>query len=127
MGSYGIGIGRAMAAVAEIHNDKKGLIWPQALSPFTAHLISLKQNDESDKIYADLLKLNIDVLYDDRLDKTPGEKFIDADLMGIPYRIVVCEKTIEKKSVEVKKRNEEKRELLSTEKLSSFLLKNFNN
>ncbi len=127
MGSYGIGIGRAMAAIAEVHNDEKGLVWPQALSPFTAHLISLKQNDESGKIYATLLKSGIDVLYDDRLDKTPGEKFADADLMGISYRIVVSEKTIEKKSVEVKKRNEEKRELLSTEKLSSFLLKNFNN
>lgn len=124
MGSYGIGIGRAMAAVAEAHNDEKGLVWPQALSPFAAHLISLGQNEESDKIYTDLLKTGIDVLYDDRFDKTPGEKFIDADLIGIPYRIVVSGKTIQKKSVEIKKRNEEKMELLSAEKLPSFLLKN---
>lgn len=127
MGSYGIGIGRVMAAVAEVHNDEKGLAWPRALSPFAAHLISLGQNEESDEIYAALLKSGIEVLYDDRFDKTPGEKFIDADLIGVPYRIVVSSKTIQKKSVEIKKRNEEKTELLSAEKLPPFLLKNFNN
>ncbi|OWK27071.1 MAG: hypothetical protein US76_00400 [Parcubacteria group bacterium GW2011_GWA2_38_13b] len=121
MGSYGIGIGRAMAAVAEIHNDEKGLVWPQALSPFAAHLISLGQNKESDRVYTALLKSGIDVLYDDRLDKTPGEKFTDADLMGMPFRIVISAKTAVNKKAEVKKRNENKVSIVSYAELNNIL------
>ena len=121
MGSYGIGIGRAMAAIAEIHNDEKGLVWPLALSPFAAHLISLGQNEESDKVYTALLKSGVDVLYDDRPDKTPGEKFTDADLMGMPFRIVISAKTAANKKAEVKKRNENKVSIVSYAELNSIL------
>ena len=121
MGSYGIGIGRAMAAIAEIHNDEKGLVWPLASSPFAAHLISLGQNEESDKVYTALLKSGIDVLYDDRPDKTPGEKFTDADLMGMPFRIVISAKTAANKKAEVKKRNENKVSIVSYAELNSIL------
>ena len=121
MGSYGIGIGRAMAAIAEIHNDEKGLVWPLASSPFAAHLISLGQNEESDKVYTALLKSGIDVLYDDRPDKTPGEKFMDADLMGMPFRIVISAKTAVNKKAEVKKRNENKVSIVSYAELNSIL------
>jgi len=109
MGAYGIGIDRAMATIVEIHHDEKGIIWPKQVAPFDAHLISIedtkKVKDQADKIYDSLIKNNIDVLYDDR-DLTPGVKFADADIIGIPLRIVVSEKTVKKQSVEFKKRGE---------------------
>ena len=106
MGAYGIGVSRLMATVVEIHNDEKGIIWPENIAPYKVHLISLEQNDEADKIYDDLQKSGVEVLYDDREDKTAGEKFADADLIGCPVRIVVSKKTLEKNSVELKLRNE---------------------
>lgn len=106
MGAYGIGIDRAMATVIEIHHDEKGIIWPKQVSPFAVHLISIgKTEKETEKIYENLVKNEIEVLYDDR-DVAPGVKFVDADIIGIPLRIVVSEKTIKNDSVEIKKRNE---------------------
>ncbi len=109
MGAYGIGIDRAMATVVEIHHDDKGIVWPKQIAPFTIHLIIVgsdkKIKNQSDKIYEILKKNNIEVLYDDR-DLAPGVKFVDADIIGIPLRIVVSEKTLKKQSVEFKKRNE---------------------
>lgn len=106
MGAYGIGISRLMATIVEIHNDEKGIIWPENIAPYKVHLISLDQNETASKTYNDLQKLGIDVLYDDREDKTAGEKFADGDLIGCPIRIVVSKKTLEKDSVELKHRNE---------------------
>ena len=106
MGAYGIGISRLMATIVEIHSDEKGIIWPENIAPYKVHLISLEQNEEADKVYDDLQKSGIEVLYDDREDKTAGEKFADADLIGCPVRIVVSKKTLEKDSVELKLRNE---------------------
>ena len=108
MGCYGIGISRAMGAVVEANHDEKGIIWPKEISPFAAHLIKLgsdkKVNATAQKIYQDLQKQGIQVLYDDREDKSAGEKFAESDLIGIPYRIVVSEKTLAKNSVELKER-----------------------
>ena len=104
MGCYGIGIDRTMAAIVEKYYDKAGIIWPEEAAPFRVHLISLKQNDEADKIYNDLQKAGIEVLYDDRKEARAGEKFADADLIGCPVRVVVSQKTLAKDSVEVKKR-----------------------
>ena len=109
MGSYGIGLGRAMAAIVEIHSDEKGILWPASVSPFAVHLIALKT--DASRAYNALLSAGIAVLYDDREDKTAGEKFADSDLIGIPWRMVVSEKTAEKNVVEVKKRNSDKIEL----------------
>ncbi len=106
MGAYGIGISRLMATIVEIHNDGVGIIWPENVAPYKVHLISLDQNEEAGKIYNDLSKSGVEVLYDDREDKTAGEKFADADLIGCPIRIVVSKKTLEKDSVELKHRNE---------------------
>ena len=89
MGAYGIGVSRLMATIVEIHNDEKGIIWPENIAPYKVHLISLEQNEEAGKIYDDLQKSDTEVLYDDREDKTAGEKFADADLIGCPVRIVV--------------------------------------
>ena len=111
MGSYGIGLGRTMGAIVETHYDNKGIIWPESVAPFKIHLIELKSSNsvvkkEAEKIYKTLLDKGAEVLYDDREDKTAGEKFADADLIGIPTRIVISEKTLAENSVEIKKRNE---------------------
>jgi prolyl-tRNA synthetase len=115
MGAYGIGIDRAMATVVEIHHDDKGIVWPKQIAPFNVHLIVLngdkKIKNQSDKIYEILKKNNIEVLYDDR-DLAPGVKFVDADIIGIPLRIVVSEKTLKKQSVEFKRRNKKEVEIV---------------
>lgn len=115
MGSYGIGLGRLMAAVAETHHDDRGITWPEALAPFRVHLVSLgaKVKKHAEKLYKILLAKGVDVLYDDRDEKSAGEKFADADLIGIPWRAVISEKTLEKNGVEVKKRDSQKTEVIS--------------
>jgi prolyl-tRNA synthetase len=128
MGCYGIGIGRTMAAIVEIHNDKKGIVWPNLVAPFKAHLINLgSQNSklryQTEELYKSLQKEDIEVLYDDR-NESPGIKFADADLIGIPLRIVVSERTIAKNSVELKKRNKEQIELVKIGKIADKLKNN---
>jgi len=108
MGCYGIGLSRLMAAVVEHNHDNKGIIWPAQVSPFKFHLIQLENNKKVKKAAEQLYKNLDDVLYDDRTDVTAGEKFAESDLIGIPTRIVVSEKTLKSNSVEVKKRNENK-------------------
>ena len=112
MGCYGIGIGRTMATIVEKHHDQKGMIWPKKVSPFRAHLISLEgAKDETDKLYNQMIDNCIDMLYDDR-DKTAGEKFADADLIGLPVRIVISKKTLLQQSVELKRRDNTEPELV---------------
>ena len=118
MGSYGIGVSRLMATVVEIHHDEHGIMWPREVAPFAAQLIYIpsdagKVRKEADTLYGLLQKGGIDVLYDDRDDVTAGEKFADADLLGMPVRIVVSEKTLKQDSVEFKKRNAKNIELCS--------------
>lgn len=115
MGCYGIGIERAMAVVVEANHDEKGIIWPKSVSPFDAHLISLNVNDRADKVYEELTKAGIEILFDDRTDVSAGVKFSDYDLIGIPVRLVVSEKTGEQ--VEFKERKTDKVNLLSIEEL----------
>ena len=122
MGCYGIGLARSLAAIVEKYNDDKGIIWPEAIAPFKIHLIEVKSlkpkvKSFTEKIYKDLLAKGIDVLYDDRDDKTAGEKFADADLIGIPWRMVVSEKTLEKNGVEIKKRSEKEVKIVSEKDL----------
>jgi prolyl-tRNA synthetase len=107
MGCYGIGISRLMGVIVEKYHDNKGIIWPKSVAPFQAHLLSLDQDETAEKIYQDLIKNNIEVLYDDR-PLSAGEKFADADLIGLPYRLVVSEKSLKAGGVEVKGRNENK-------------------
>jgi prolyl-tRNA synthetase len=108
MGCYGIGLGRLMGTVAEVLSDEKGLIWPMSIAPFHVHLVALhdkegKVKKEADKLYEQLSAKDIEVLYDDR-DMRPGEKFADSDLIGIPIRIVLSEKTMADNLIEVKDR-----------------------
>ncbi len=122
MGSYGIGLSRLIGTIVEIHNDGIGILWPESVAPFKAHLIVLDhRNQQTDKIYDDFQKAGIEVLYDDREDKSPGEKFADADLIGCPIRIIVSEKTLEKDSVEVKKRNESEVRLVKSDKIMEYV------
>ncbi|MEK7579724.1 MAG: aminoacyl--tRNA ligase-related protein [Patescibacteria group bacterium] len=122
MASYGLGQGRLMGTIVEIYNDEKGIIWPESVAPFKIHLIVLDhRNQEADKIYEDLTKAGIEVLYDDRIDESAGEKFADADLIGCPFRVVVSGKTLEDDSAEVKKRTEPKSSLVKLNKLSDYL------
>ncbi|MFC1600495.1 proline--tRNA ligase [Patescibacteria group bacterium] len=109
-GAYGIGIGRAMAIVVEKHHDERGIIWPRVIAPFDAHLVQLDDAKNAEGVYIKLKDAGIDVLWDDR-DVSAGEKFADCDLIGIPYRLVVSDKTGEK--VELKKRDSNKTELLT--------------
>jgi prolyl-tRNA synthetase len=104
-GCYGIGLQRLIGTIVEVFHDDKGIIWPEAVAPFKVHLLSLGKNKEAEEIYADLTKKGVEVLYDDR-DTSAGEKFADADLIGIPYRVVISEKSLAAGGVEVKKRNE---------------------
>lgn len=118
MGCYGIGLGRLMAAVVEINHDGKGIIWPEEIAPFDIHLIQINAKKEADKLYDKLKKEGKEVLYDDRQDISPGEKFAEADLIGIPIRLVISEKTLKKNSVEIKKRNKIKTELKKLDSLN---------
>jgi prolyl-tRNA synthetase len=122
MGCYGIGLSRLMGTIVEVYNDKQGIIWPESIAPFIIHLISLDKNKEAEKIYKLLRKKNIEVLYDDR-GVSAGEKFADADLIGIPWRLVISEKTLASRKVELKNRSEKKTQLLTLEQI----IKNINN
>ena len=109
MGSYGIGSGRLMASVAEEHHDENGLIWPITITPFHVHLIALRGGKEkADKLFNKLIATGIEVLYDDR-DETPGVKFNDADLIGVPIRLTVSERSLKNDSVELKLRTKEEK------------------
>jgi len=118
MGCYGIGPTRLMGTIAEVLSDDKGLVWPESVAPFKVHLIELK-NGLGKKLYDKLNRAGIEVLYDDR-DSTAGEKFNDADLIGIPWRFVVSAKTNGK--VECKKRDEKTFELTTYDKVIRKLL-----
>jgi prolyl-tRNA synthetase len=115
LGSYGIGVTRLMGVIAEHFSDERGIVWPKNIAPFDVYLARLGTNEEmvknADEVYSRLTDSGISVLYDDR-DVRAGEMFADADLMGIPARLVLSGKTLEKNSVELKKRTEESTQLV---------------
>jgi prolyl-tRNA synthetase len=115
MGCYGIGPSRVMGTVAEVHHDDKGIIWPKAVAPFQAHVVSLsaKSAEDQEKVWGAAEALvqqledeGIEVLWDDRVGVSAGEKFADADLIGIPLRLIVSPKTLAESAVEWKLRHE---------------------
>ena len=126
MGSYGIGVGRSMACIVETHHDEKGIVWPKSVTPFDAHLISISDGKAGNtdlpagrqgalKVYEALKKERIEVLWDDREDVSAGVKFADADLIGIPIRLVISQKTGDK--IEWKGRKEKKGVLLTLDRV----------
>ena len=115
-GCYGIGIGRLMAAIVELNHDDKGIIWPMAVAPYQVYLcpLYLENNDvlkAAESLYTELEKQGLEVLFDDRIE-SPGIKFNDADLLGIPVRVTISPRTLEKDSIELKLRSEKKAELV---------------
>jgi prolyl-tRNA synthetase len=120
MGCYGIGVSRLMGAIAEKFADDKGLIWPAEIAPFQVYLISISLDEEvlsmADKLYKDLQAAGIKVLWDDR-DARPGEKFADADLIGIPHRVVISPKTVAETAVEYKARTSDEVMILTADKI----------
>ena len=123
MGCYGIGLGRLMGVIVEIYADEQGLVWPKEVAPFKAHLLCLGGDQErvmADKLYKELLAKNQEVLYDAR-DVSSGEKFADADLIGLPLRVILSEKTLSQDNVEIKERLSEKGELVKIKDLPKVL------
>lgn len=124
-GCYGLGISRVMGAIVEVFHDEKGIIWPDAVAPYQVHLVGLDLEGESvkgeaERIYKLLQIEGIEVLFDDRLGVSAGAKFADADLLGIPYRVVISKKTADDK-FEVKKRSEKETKFMSFEDLLKIL------
>jgi len=122
MGSYGIGLGRLLAAIVEQNHDDKGIIWPLPVAPYQVHLCPLSLDKPgvaaaADNLYQELQREGIEVVFDDRED-SPGIKFNDADLLGIPLRLTLSPRTLQSQSVETKWRNEKETQLLPLENLT---------
>ena len=118
MGCYGIGVSRLMGVIAEKFSDEKGLVWPEAIAPFKYHLIGI--GDEGMKGAEDFYNKHEEMtLFDDR-DLRPGEKFADAELIGIPYRVVISEKTLKEGMAEVAERRTGKTKLVKLEELEKL-------
>jgi prolyl-tRNA synthetase len=115
MGSYGIGVSRLVGAIIEACHDKDGIIWPDAVAPFKVALINLRVDDAAcaaaaEKLYAELTAAGVEVLYDDR-DERGGAKFATADLIGLPWQLVVGPKGVAAGIVELKRRGGERVEI----------------
>ncbi len=122
MGCYGIGVGRLLAAAIEQNHDEKGINFPIPVAPYQVHLVGLNLSDEAvaaaaDKLYAQLWEQGIETLYDDRTDQAAGVKLNDADLIGLPVRLVVSPRNLKNDVVEVKGRKDSESETVSTEEL----------
>jgi len=127
MGCYGIGLGRLLAAIVEQSHDDKGIIWPLSVAPYQVHLCPLNLEKSAvlptaEKIYQELQKEGIEVLFDDR-DDSPGVKFNDADLLGIPLRLTLSPRTLQSQSVEAKWRTEKEAQLLPLDNLAAEVKK----
>lgn len=126
MGSYGIGVGRLMAAIVEQHHDEHGILWPESVAPFEVHLVSLaKRSDDevgqqAEALYAELKAAGIEVLFDDRKE-SPGVKFADADLIGIPWRVTISSRSLQNGGVEVKRRSEAKAEVVPLDGFMEYM------
>lgn len=127
MGCYGIGVSRLVGVIAEIMSDEKGLVWPANIAPALVYIARLGDEEPvvaaADKLYEELNSKGIEVLYDDR-DARAGEKFSDADLMGIPYRVVVSQKTVASGQHELKGRTEAEAKMLNSNEILAFLAAN---
>jgi prolyl-tRNA synthetase len=125
MGCYGIGLDRLLAAVIELHHDDKGILWPISIAPYHIYLCSLRPENPdvtaaAEKLYNELEAEGLEVLFDDR-DESPGVKFNDADLLGMPFRVTISPRTLEKNSAEIKKRSEKEAQLVPLEGIAEKL------
>lgn len=134
MGSYGIGSGRLMASVVEEHHDEYGIIWPISVAPYEVHLIvlsskvkkseadeeNLDPNEVAEQLYKEFLAAGIEILFDDR-QESPGVKFNDADLIGIPIRLTISERAIKSGGIEVKKRDQKEKDIIPIDEIQDFV------
>jgi len=125
MASYGIGVGRLMSVIVEASNDTKGIIWPKEVAPFLVHIIPVEINDNkvekiAKKLYNNGQEKIKRVIYDDRRSVSVGEKFTESDLLGIPFKIIVSRKTLEKDSVEIEERGTKKSKLIKIKDAMNF-------
>jgi prolyl-tRNA synthetase len=127
MGSYGIGTGRLLACIVEEHHDELGMIWPVTVAPYTVHLVVLKgkgsegiedSEANAEMLYGELQAAGIEVLYDDR-DESPGVKFNDADLIGLPIRLTVSTRAMKQGGVEFKRRDQKEKRVIPTTEIIS--------
>lgn len=128
MGAYGIGLGRVLGTVVETHNDEKGIVWPDEIAPFNIHLIEIPSsnidvNSRAKQVYEHLQK-KYDVIYDDR-DLRAGEKFADADLIGVPVQIIIGEKGLESGTVELKDRKTGETNIVKIDEIDLVLSKRY--
>jgi len=128
MGSYGIGVERIIACHIEQNHDKFGMIWSKNVSPFHVHLIVVNSNNEqvvsvAESLYEKMGESLIDVLYDDRKDVSPGFKFKDADLLGMPLQVIAGEKNIAAGKIEIKDRRTGKREIVDIGRVVAYVEK----
>ena len=126
MGCYGIGVSRIVAAAIEQRHDDRGIIWPEAIAPFTVAIIPMNMHKSeqvqqtAEKLYAELQDLGIEVLFDDRKER-PGVMFADAELIGIPHTIVIGERNLTNGEVEYKHRASGIKEMIKIENLIDFI------
>jgi prolyl-tRNA synthetase len=121
MGSYGIGPSRVMGVIAEKLSDENGLVWPEEIAPYKYYLVGI--GEAAEKICAELTEQAPElILWDDRKGARNGEKFADADLMGIPYRVVISDKTLAESKIELKNRQTGDIELLTLEEFKTKLV-----
>jgi prolyl-tRNA synthetase len=126
MGSYGIGLGRNVACIVEAHHDAKGIAWPDEVAPYAAHLVSIGANrdqkvlDTAERLHALAAEAGRDILYDDR-DESPGVKFTDAELLGMPWILTVSPRSLAAGGVEVTRRATGERRTASIDEVEAFL------
>jgi prolyl-tRNA synthetase len=125
MGSYGIGPSRLVAAIIEAFHDDAGIVWPESVAPFRVAILNLKQGDAAtdaacEKLYAGLQARGVETLYHD-LDERPGSKFATADLIGIPWQVLIGPKGLAAGQFEVKRRADGTREMLSPDEVLNRL------
>lgn len=117
MGSYGIGVSRLMGVIAEANSDNRGLVWPKEVAPFSVHILVIGQDqgviDAAQSLYVNLLGNSVKVLLDNRIKASAGEKFNDSDLIGVPQRIVVSNRSLESGGVEYKRRTDKEGSIIS--------------
>jgi prolyl-tRNA synthetase len=125
MGSYGIGVSRLIGVLAEYFADDAGLVWPESIAPAKVHLVRIGNKPEvtaaANKLYEDLTKQGISVLFDDRDDVSAGQQFADADLIGCPVRLTISPKTVEQAAVELKRRTEKDSDIIKLDRISALL------
>lgn len=125
IGSYGIGVTRAMGVIAEKMSDERGLVWPESVAPFRVYLVQIGEDEIvksfAEKLYVELESKGIETFYDDRAEARPGEKFADADLIGIPHRVVISPKTLAEGKIEYKARISDTSTMLTQDDLFAKL------